>query len=322
MAGQGTAFNVFLPLPRTAQVKTKNHRNSPSARDSGKVIMKKLFAFIFACFCFVSVPVNVESDDTLDYVSYMPVYIDLLELPSLVSAYSRDKSVMDKYENAYSIYPETGISSTDVFNDDMDTLLELNYLLLPDFIDISNIKTGDFTVTIGDVLSFYEITGEYNGSDFTLSCFGDFTGDWDSWRTSPSFLNLQKSIGNIIIKGSYKSWEKKLNGSLSYGNKNEFYFVADNKAYEMIIDGEVDFDDIWDELDFYIFPLRNGFIEFNDNLYYSYNEKLLIGWYRIKDDVYHFNEDGTASKGVEVINGKTFLFDSNGVYKQSIEPTY
>jgi hypothetical protein len=261
--------------------------------------MKKLFATILIL---ILIPWTGAIS-----VQGAPLYraeFDLFDMRSLIDNYSRVADRLEASENIHISYSQTGTGAANVSTAILDKLYKQNFLLLPGFLDVQTAKRGDVTLSFGNPENFYTMTGNVGESGFTLICYGEIP------VTLSENAEHEKTIGGIKITGEFTEWQY---GSET-GYSQTYRFNVNGWGYELGVDGYITFEEIFDKLSFKVYPLSNGFIIFEDNLYYNQNGKFLTGWYKIRGDIYYFREDGTAVKGFETIGDKTFEFDENGVY--------
>jgi hypothetical protein len=243
----------------------------------------------------------------IGYIATLP--LDLLDVPAFVSAYRKDKSVMDVYKKH--VLPN-GNTVDEAFTLEMDMMVRMNYLLLPGFVGVDTLKPGDVTLKLGDYpYGYIPISGKFGESTFLFTFLEEENTENDKDVSIYASLKM-KNMGTKDIDGIQVTAFCSPKNS---PNPQQIYVVkADGNYYRLIIFDNTSFDEIWDNLSFKPFPLANGFFSFNGKRYYYYNGELLFGWYRISGNIYYFKSDGTAATGIETIDGKRFTFDENGVY--------
>jgi hypothetical protein len=261
---------------------------------------------------------------------------DLLSLPEFFKAYKKDRDNVGEYLEKFA---ESGFNKPGGdFYDAMPVIAEMNFILLPDFVDIKNIRPDEIFVTIGNGTG-YEVRGTSDGTDYTLSFKGEkyeYLSEVVEQTEENDFQKMAEELIYII------GWSETIDDEKAV-YKHDFVIAANNYLYNLTLKTKTPFEEIWYSIDFQIYPLTNGFLNFGqrikrysivsppvinpslhpiaddriyDNLYYRYNGKLLVGWYKINGNYYHFEEDGVASK-ISYEDGEyDYVFDENGVYLQ------
>jgi hypothetical protein len=291
--------------------------------------MKRIFAFLLCFFVLTefSLTISAESESA-------PTF-DLLSLPEFFKEYKKDRDNVGEYLEKFA---ESGFNKPGGdFYDAMPVIAEMNFILLPDFVDIKKARPDEIFVTIGNGTG-YEVRGTADGTDYTLSFKGEKYDNLSEVLEQTENKNNQKMLDETVF---IIGWSETVDDEKAF-YKHDFVIAANNNIYNLTLETKTPFEEIWNSIDFQIFPLTNGFLHFGqrikrfgsikmnvdnpqlyypvaddrlcDNLYYMYNGNLLVGWYRINGNLYHFEEDGVASKAY-YDEGKTgYSFDENGVY--------
>ncbi|MDR0943421.1 MAG: hypothetical protein LBM41_02710 [Ruminococcus sp.] len=292
--------------------------------------MKKTISiFLSLCLAF-TLGVSVFADES-DSITFYNPRIDILEFPTAADEYKTDKEILQRYTDK----PD-GAYSPD-YTSQMDTIVEDGYILLPGFVDIENIKTGELEIHIEPSVSgsIYTITGVTDNTSIVFERIRKYNGG-NYVRGDQA---VSKIVGDIEINGSYEVRQNLSSATVfdyvdgkfaitdiitevPYPYLDETYyeqrfsFTDYSFYYTLNVKTNTPFDDIWEIIAPKPYPLKNGFIDIGDNRYYGYNGTLLKGWYKIGGNYYYFDKDNIAVKGEYQIGDILYTFDENGVYRQ------
>jgi hypothetical protein len=255
--------------------------------------MKKLISIFLSVILVLStgITASAESEEAgeSDVGIFWSARVDILEMPDLMIEYKTNKDAARKYLNEKA--PE---DFTYNFSEEMDAIAEAGYILLPQEIDIDKIKPGDFTISINAGGDIYSVHGSTDDMDYQI-------------YVSEEMKNLPyKPIDDITIRYGNSSCRAMINWHSFGGEK-----------VHIVIDSRLLLEEFAHNLVLKPYPLKNGFIDIDDNLYYGHNGTLLKGWYKIGGNRYYFDENNIAAKGEYKIGNVIYTFDENGVYKSS-----
>jgi hypothetical protein len=305
-----------------------------------EVHMKRFLSIMLAAmavlslFAFPSAAADEVSDGEVARI-YEPSY-DLFELPDILKAYRRDPSAAMKAYDMYwaSLNSEDEIESkTFPYKNQMNTISDMNYILLPGFADTSNLNPGDLSIKM-NTLGVYEIYGENFNLDFygteaeagknfpTLTnsnpdwycnTFGEFTvTGYYQYKTSETVVSAPYAPGYTANIPFYDSDDIVPEGETEY--RNTLYISAYGYCYKLIVFGSMSFDELLADFDMKVFPLSNGFVNLGSKKLYNYNASFLKGWYKIGGKLYYFDKDGVMATGTVTINKRKYRFGEDGVY--------
>jgi hypothetical protein len=199
-------------------------------------------------------------------------------------------------------------------------LLEDNFLLIPDYIDIKTVELlSDIMVRFNPDISITAsrispVTNKTHAV-LTISPYEDgFIRPSEKFST----IGMEDDIFTIRYYNvrEYNNTDIDVFETGATVTENRYIFHTNGDSYEMTVAFVKQSDSDWKNFGLQALPLLDGFVEFGGKLYYHKNGDYLHGWYKISGkDYYFYRWDGHAATGVNVIDGIAYRFDDDCVYK-------
>jgi hypothetical protein len=300
--------------------------------------MKKIVSVLLLMLTFIilfAFPAVAAEAEQAEFAVVRTTNYDLTELPDIIKQFR--KGVFE-YDTSVTDIPYSYAEPK------LQILSDKNCIILPNIVDIENLKKGDVSVNFDDMPGEMRIHIKSNGYSATLYYYygeGNINSAKKYNKTERGGRTIETRMINGIevtgIKSETTLYEIHAGGYKIYTSDPDlsnlsvdlsdakivnttrrdscsFYFETPDGFYELYVAGADDFNTIFDNFGLTVYPLTNGFVRANGKTYYNKGGDFLKGWYKIGGNLYYFDKGGAMATGTITINKRKYRFGDDGVY--------